>query len=456
MEAKIDKLLKQSIEFSRTLKQNEISLLEVLINETARLLSGKLVHDKITNTRLIWNNLKYTFKSKTRVKVPEILTSANVVIFATEPTHLKQTIPVFNLLKEELRVCFIVTKLSLHSDLKKLSVPVFFLNSSIKPFNVELRNKLKLVLPHSQLLSEFDIGLYLKNRYNNIRALIDYLEILIAQSSLKGILIGNDTTSQGKALSLICQRKRVPVYAIQHGLITRDWTHRMHSVDTFFTFGQKSKDILVENGMDQEKIIVSGAPYLDSFKPQDFLKPTVKPYILVLLSGYGHGTSFEHYQDILALLFRFFSANPKLAFVIKPHRKEKREMYLQKIAKLNLQNVRVIDEDSSKTVFDYIAESSLVITGNSYTALESMLLDKPVISIDLKNEYSDIDFVADGAVLKVTSFEMLVATFKKVYELYHNSAEPRKRILEQYYYKSDGNAAFRISAYIYAQLTRYA
>lgn len=452
MEVKIDKLLKQSIEFSKTLKKNEISLLEILINETGMLLSGKLIH-QVTYTQLIWNNLKDTFRSKVRVKLPEILTSAETIIFATEPTHLKQTIPVFNYLKKELLVCFVVTKLSLYNELKKLSVPVFFLDSSIKPFTEEIRNKLNLAVPDSQLLSDFhDVRLYLKKRSNSIRALIDYFEMLTVQSSLKGVLIGNDTTSQGKALTLVCQRKKIPTYAIQHGLITNDWTHRVHSVDTFFTFGQKSKDILVENGMDQEKIIISGAPYLDSFKSADYSKSTIKPSILILLSGYGHGTSVKHYQDILSMLFQFFSVNAELTFVIKPHRKENKEIYKERITKLNLQNVTVINEDARKTVFDYIAESSLVITGNSYTALESMLLNKPVISIDLNNEYSNIDFISEGVVFKVTTFEMLTTTVKNVYELYRNNEKIRKKILEQYFYRNDGNAAFRISAYICPQL----
>ena len=75
----------------------------------------------------------------------------------------------------------------------------------------------------------------------------------------------------------------------------------------------------------------------------------------------------------------------------------------------------------------------MLITGSSTSAVEAMLMNKPVISIDFNQEYRDVDFVKNGASINVNSNDDLIKSFDSIDELHIVKMESSNNIVKDYF-----------------------
>ncbi len=94
-------------------------------------------------------------------------------------------------------------------------------------------------------------------------------------------------------------------------------------------------------------------------------------------------------------------------------------------------------------IFDWISGIDALITGSSSVAVEAMLLDKPVITIDYNQEYKNVDFIEEGCTIKVTKeieLKNVLLNIKSSNPII-NSAKSKGEIFVQNYFANIGSSA---------------
>jgi CDP-glycerol glycerophosphotransferase (TagB/SpsB family) len=91
------------------------------------------------------------------------------------------------------------------------------------------------------------------------------------------------------------------------------------------------------------------------------------------------------------------------------------------------------------------------MTVHSTVALEAMLLNKPVITINLTGTPDYMPYAESGAALGVYREEDLVPAIRKALrdpQVIEEMAQSREKFISEYAYKPDGQAAKRIAELI--------
>jgi UDP-N-acetylglucosamine 2-epimerase len=237
----------------------------------------------------------------------------------------------------------------------------------------------------------------------------------------KVLVVGNDLTTEGRAGCLVAALRGVPTAMFMHGSISADPMQARHLADQVLVYGDTHRQELLQQGVAPQRVVVCGAPNLDSRPRQTGqihpllqsrlgLKPG-DPWILVATSGPGHRISHQHHQAIIHNLVKLCLAFPTLPVVVKLHRKDRLEYYRQGLQDCEAARLVIVSEnarDFPRTIFEWLQGCSAVLTGASAVAVEAMLMDVPVVSMDFRNEIHDVDFIDAQATQHVNSVEGLI------------------------------------------------
>jgi UDP-N-acetylglucosamine 2-epimerase len=272
------------------------------------------------------------------------------------------------------------------------------------------------------------------------------------------LVVGNDITLEGRAACRVAAQRGIPTVAFMHGNITGNVLHARHCADRFLLHGERHRQDLLARGLRSEQLVVCGAPHLDDRKAQSrlvdqrlqttFRIEPGRPWILIATSGPGNATSLAHHQQIVNNLARLAIAMPDVPLVVKLHRKDRVEHY-QKLLDLGANaRVFVIPRGDSRVpydIFDWLQGCPLVLTGTSTVAVEAMLMDVPVITMDFCDEARGVDFIDEGATLHVRSGEALEAAVRQVLAEGLPAATQARasQYLASAFYRLDGRAAER-------------
>jgi UDP-N-acetylglucosamine 2-epimerase len=248
-----------------------------------------------------------------------------------------------------------------------------------------------------------------------------------------------------------------------HGRVACDANQAFHIADHLAVYGESQRQTLISCGIASARIDVVGAPYLDTLPPQGHqmhpaisarLKvPAATPWVLVALSGAGHLVSHSHHQQTIASLFAACQQLPHVHFVVKLHRKDRPFHYRDCPANIR-KRFHVISNNARgfpSSIFDWLQGTSVLLTGASHVAVESMLMQVPVITMDFANELGDTDFIQQQATIHVKTPEQLVRAVKSVIanpDAYATACDRAKQFVERDFYKLDGQASARTAELI--------
>lgn len=236
----------------------------------------------------------------------------------------------------------------------------------------------------------------------------------------KVLVVGNDLTTEGRAGCRVAAAEGVPSAAFMHGSISGDRLQRYHIADLIGVYAPTHRQVLAQHGLDTRRIAVCGAPYLDSrprqsgqVHPQLQTQLGLKngtPWVLVATSGPGNRISHEHHRQVIQELKSLARAIRPVPLVVKLHRKDHVDYYREALEGHTHDKMIVVAEDTPgfpRKIFDWLQGCSLVLTGASTTAVEAMLMDVPVVTMDFCDEIHDVDFIDAGATIHVTTREGL-------------------------------------------------
>ena len=239
--------------------------------------------------------------------------------------------------------------------------------------------------------------------------LIDSIAELLLEEKPKAIFLTYETGPMALPLIIVAQRYGIKTVSLAHAPITK--SNPMYSIcplrdinsplgfptpDFSLVFGNSSKNSLINQGYPKEKIIAFGNAAF--FNLADFIqilasRPLYQKYnlkkdqkVILFTTGYlqeyhiTHG-KYNYDTQILLHLIENFSNQKDFIIILKPHPSENTELYEKIIKKHNATNFRIIQGN----LFEMIYVSDVVVSVYSYSMIDAICFNKPVIRVSFDN-----------------------------------------------------------------------
>lgn len=276
----------------------------------------------------------------------------------------------------------------------------------------------------------------LRNHFQLYHETLQSYQNLKRNYNPRALFLGNPSTLVGAAVWHRAKKDGVRVFSIMHGALNS--SARYDRSHFFFVFGSKDLEYLESNHSKESKVIVSGSPKLDGLKKRS--TNSKKDHILVAFSGPGHSVSYENHIESIKVLEAVVRSFPREEFVVKLHKKDKKEYY----SDLSIyQNVTILDshEQGEKSdVFEWLITSKVLITGASTSALDAMNMNVPVLSINIGESLNHFPMIEQGIILSTNQPEQIIDVLGKLIsdsDYLDQYLEPVGQFIEGYYADRD-------------------
>lgn len=287
----------------------------------------------------------------------------------------------------------------------------------------------------------------------------------------------------GRALTLECRRRGIPMVGLQHGFIYRHWLNYLHEPDeilrdeehpidcgfphptTTLVFDDYAAQHLLSAGhFPPDTVQVTGSPRLDSLVEQVRAVTPADTDRLFAAAGFdakaSHATTmvlvatkYREAQRVLPSLIEAAADLLGVHLVIKTHPAETPDVY----ERLAAGRTHVTVLDAAAPLAPLLRVSRAVVTVNSTVALDAAVLGIPALVIGLPNNLSPfVDArVMLGAHEGAGEPEIARALHRILYDepLRRELARTRAAFLTRFNITADGGAAARAAEVILRQTT---
>lgn len=274
------------------------------------------------------------------------------------------------------------------------------------------------------------------------------------------LILMDDMSPLERAAGIVAKSKKIPSIMVHSGAFGKKEPPIQQVADKVCVWGEMMRDLALKRKGDLDTFVITGNPGFDyqlnklreldkSPLYEDICLKSDKD-VVIFTSGAASSVvkdtfSPERREADISAIYRAIKQLPGLQFVTKLHPAETPELHLRLIKDLKLDNVKVVKFIS---VYYLLSISELLITFESTTAVEAMLLERPVITINMSGQPDVMPFASSGATIGVYKEEEIVPTIKAALcdENIRNSlAERRKEFIYKYAYLQDGKAASRVA-----------
>lgn len=272
------------------------------------------------------------------------------------------------------------------------------------------------------------------------------------------IISADDADPRCRIYSLLARAAGIPSLLVQQGLSSRDYPEwRFLSHDTVAAMGERSRRDLTAQGVDPERIVVTGHPGFDTFASTD---PGVvadirndlgipREHRLILFASQpSYVGAFDRPQkrtDMIKAVVNVATSMKGVTLVIKPHPGEKRKELAALVGKAE----GVVLVDGTVDIAPLIKACDVFITFFSTTALQALYVGKPVITIDVPGSGGGRLYTDSHATWVARSCEDLRRHLTNLFspqreEFQSTRKEARQRFLREMAYQPDGRAKERV------------
>ena len=382
--------------FTLKLSKKNASKIQLFLNKTSQyLFSNKKINQKLPNILLI--NFSTIKNEEFLLEIPNF--GLNVIKYdrSTPSIWNKHS---FNIIKKS--NCIIENEFTLLDKKSHLK---------IKQSEDLFLSKINSIFSSDVLKAHFSLNQ--ESFWNAIKPLLLKLckkyflqaakEIELAQKLLKKytfskILFFNESLMVEQIMIKLSKQQKIPVYVIQHGLYydseeMYDENHFQRIIpknsDYFIGWGEFFKNYLVGNNIDSNKIKTLGSTFFDKIFQKKILSHNDSGYVLLASDPLAFNRLIdlsidqkELYKNTIEQICKIISQNNK-KLIIKTH--PQKNQYEQEIAKNIEPTIKIVH---SGDIHPLINSSDLVIvTDVSTVILEAMMMQKPVISVRMKDHY---------------------------------------------------------------------
>jgi len=323
---------------------------------------------------------------------------------------------------------------------------------------------------------EKELEYYFICRFSRIAQYIGQAEKIIDVEKPDLVLIECEYGGLPSALTIAAKQKSVPVLSIQHGNIApfhEAYTFNPGDIsvdgsvyspyypipDVTAVYGPIEKDYLTKTSDYPEKCIVvtgnAGYDFISLLDPESKRKEIFIRYKLmcgkklVVWTTQTHALSqVENERNIKEVFKTLAALKDSFQLLIKLHPGEKDGAIYESYAKKYKVKVTIVKDSNS---FELIAVADLVITRYSTTGTEAVVLNKPLIILNLSGEKDLASYVDEGVALGVYNENGLIVAVESVFcdkEVIKRLKSNREKFVQDHCYKLDGRSTERIVALI--------
>ena len=267
------------------------------------------------------------------------------------------------------------------------------------------------------------------------------LKELLQEFNISCILEWAETGQEEKEVLHLAKRKGIKSIVLQHALeSTSTVWNKYHRFVTGFSYsfasdlqaiwGQSMKNFALSHGYDEKKLVLTGSPRHDRFFSAS--EKTEKKGIILFtttgVSGFSYENSpiecYKKYYDFVREVCRVVKNLPDKQLIVKPHPSAD---FLTNITNFIHEIDPQIPVIYNADLVELISSCDLLITiNNSTTALESLILNTPAISLQAEKWTEDDEIVTSRAILSISKTSEIEKGIKDM--LYNH--EFKKKYLE--------------------------
>jgi len=280
--------------------------------------------------------------------------------------------------------------------------------------------------------------------------MIRYIEIINNMLSVEKsrlFVVMNEITTIGNIAAHIAKQKGIKTLCIQHGVMADILGFTPVSADKIAVWGSSSRETLIKNDTPKEKIVITGAPQFDDLALKNIpldenaikkLDITPNKKLIFLTTQ-----PVSDMKEITTAVCKAVKSIPGTQLVMKLHPSEYSMSIYKKIAKKEGVNAII----TKKYLYPLLNACDLLITHHSTTGMEAMILDKPVITINLTGKPDAMPYAESRAAIGVYKPENIKPAIKSVLknkDVRKKLAKKAKFFIYDQCYKMDGKASERI------------
>lgn len=222
-------------------------------------------------------------------------------------------------------------------------------------------------------------------------------------------------------------------------------------------FGDAVKEMLVSEGVDPGRIVITGNPKFDELyyskrvsSKESVCKRWEIPQgneIIVLVCQFFVGIKApKQARKFLVAIINAVMTFQNVTLIIKVHPGEDEDIYQEIVEGLGYP--AVISKDSN--IVELLSSASLVLTVSSTVALEAMAIGRPVVIVNLFNDPTTLFYRESGALFAYTKKDISQAITRVLNN--PQTREGMRTAMERFVYKhaylQDGKASKRIAQLI--------
>ena len=301
---------------------------------------------------------------------------------------------------------------------------------------------------------------YIKNKLKNINI----------------IVVTNDIIPFERNVIKIATEMGIKSLIVQHGYPTNLSIFQSVPIltDKIALWGELTKNFLICGGAEKEKMIITGSPQFDSYilrkpnKKEKILKkygiPNFDSIILFTAQPFRYGVgvgydrlTLDEQKEIFHNLFEVAKdLGSFLIIKLHPSNEMSYGEILDFILAKEYRNSLVLNHEQCD-LFELISICDVSVTYNSTTAIESMILRKPVVTVNFFNKKDSINYAHYDCAINVTTKGMLKEI---VSNLLDNKLTRDKlimeanRFLKSSFYNLDGLSSQRVANLIVSMINK--
>lgn len=183
-------------------------------------------------------------------------------------------------------------------------------------------------------------------------------------------------------------------------------------------WGQLTKEYAISHGYEEKNLLVTGSPRHDKFF--NFKKNVKNDGIILLATTGSSGVAAKYsttqarvnFDEFLKEVIRVSKMFPDKKLIVKPHPHQESFMRVIDLIKEIDPNIPIV---INANLTELISSCDLLITFNNSTiALESLILNKPTISLQTEEWLNDEEIVKMGAILSINNINDIENGIKRL------------------------------------------
>jgi hypothetical protein len=186
-------------------------------------------------------------------------------------------------------------------------------------------------------------------------------------------IFGDDASHRARAAITAARKHNIPTLLVQHGIIASKELYYPYS-DFMAIWGEHSKKIMINNGIIASRLFIVGCPSFDLMaQPQKL--PSRTNSLLIITNPPPTGFNKLQTNCIYNFLSELYKHNIDIDVTIKIHPHEQVKDYTNALSNFKICILKAAN------LTECIANSFAVVTFYSTVAIQSILMNKPVVCL---------------------------------------------------------------------------